>query len=47
MTRPLPNALQSVFNRSAIIPLQLKREAFPPRRKRGSGRRKKRATMKA
>lgn len=45
MTRPLPNALQSVFNRSAVTPLQLKREAFPPRRKRTS-RRKKRASIK-
>ncbi len=44
MSRSLPNALHLLFNRLAAIPLQLKREAMPPRKRRrsyGKKRRKK------
>ena len=33
MPRPLPNALTLKFNRLALIPLQLKREAMPPKKR--------------
>jgi hypothetical protein len=40
MPRPLPNALTLKFNRLALIPLQLKREAMPPKKRRPRRRRK-------
>jgi hypothetical protein len=40
MLRHLPNALTLVFNRLALIPLQLKREAMPPKKRRPRRKRK-------
>lgn len=34
MPRSLPNDLHLIFNRLAAIPLQLKREAMPPKKRR-------------
>lgn len=40
MPRPLPKALTLTFNRLALIPLQLKREAVPPKKRRPRRKRK-------
>lgn len=40
MPRPLPNALTLKFNRLALIPLQLKREVVPPKKRRPRKKRK-------
>lgn len=40
MPRHLPKALTLVFNRLALIPLQLKREAMPPKKRRPRRKRK-------
>lgn len=37
----LPNALTSIFNRLALIPLQLKREPMPPKKRKPRRKRKK------
>ena len=36
----LPNALHLLFNRLALIPLQLKREPMPPKKRRPRRKRK-------
>jgi hypothetical protein len=41
MPRHLPKALTLAFNRLALIPLQLKREAMPPKKRRPRRKRKK------
>lgn len=42
MSRSLPNDLHVIFNRLAAIPLQLKREAMPPKKRRPRRKRKAR-----
>lgn len=37
----LPNALTAIFNRLALIPLQLKREPLPPKKRKPRRKRKK------
>jgi len=40
MPRALPTSPTAVFNRLALIPLQLKREAMPPKKRRPRRKRK-------
>jgi len=41
MPRALPNAMHLKFNRLGAIPLQLKRQAMPARKRRAPRRRRK------